>query len=388
MRDVVADGFEVDYTSVYGHLLERGDKGLADTCFALISDLDRGYPRLMIEGVELDNCARRLRRKTQQRRLYRTAQTLSGETLLQVEQPEVLIRSALDNLAEIRGMDETAHSETIGEFISNRPGGLTAFLKPPKGTISLHLSDLQHKTRGLKPGELWLLAARPSMGKTALALNIGLNATRHGRRVGMFSLEMSKEPIGARLLSYIASANLQDLMDGAMSLMEKDNLEHANAELRATPFYIFDDQVKTVHQIRRQTESGKFELAIIDYLQLLSEPGRWDNRNAEVSAISRGLKVMARELHIPILVLSQLSRATEGRPGCRPQLSDLRDSGSLEQDADVVVFIYRQAYYKRNEPGLEREAELIVAKQRNGPTGDISVRFIREFGMFCDLEAK
>jgi replicative DNA helicase len=221
------------------------------------------------------------------------------------------------------------------------------------------------------------------MGKSAFALNVGLEAAREGKRVGIFSREMSKDELRRRLLANMKQINLFDLMQGEITPLERIAVEYAMRELEDSPLFL-DDRSKTVAEIRRQAEVSRYDLVIIDYLGLLLAPGRNENRNAEVSAISREVKLMAQELEIPVLALHQLNREVDKRTDNKPKMSDLRDSGSLEQDADLVTFLYREGYYDREKPELERQAEFIVAKQRNGPTGCVPLEFYGPFVTFAD----
>jgi replicative DNA helicase len=238
-----------------------------------------------------------------------------------------------------------------------------------------------------------ILAARPSMGKTTLALNIAAHAAmRHGRTVGVFSLEMSHQQLFSRMLCAEARVDAHRLRTGRIGKEEWDRIIKAFAELSETPMYIDDTPGATITEMRAKTRRLKLErgldLVIVDYLQLMQGRGRYDSRQQEISDISRSLKEMAKELSIPILALSQLSRAPEQRASGdkRPQLSDLRESGAIEQDADVVLFLFREEVYKKDDPDLKGKAELIIGKQRNGPTGTVDLHFIREFTSFVNPE--
>jgi replicative DNA helicase len=263
--------------------------------------------------------------------------------------------------------------------------------------VETGIVDLDNMTSGLQPGELVVVAARPSLGKTALALNIGAHAAiKNKKTVGLFSLEMSKESLVIRLLCSEAEADSHRLRSGFASREEWKRLTLALGRLAEAPLLIEDTPALSIMQIRTKARRLKAEkgldLIIVDYLQLVSGQGRFENRTQEVSYISRGLKSIAKELKVPVLALSQLSRAPEQRPGHgRPQLSDLRESGSIEQDADVVIFIYRERKpAEEGEVGGEAERrgiemKLIVGKQRNGPTGDVPVVFMRPYAKFANL---
>ena len=251
--------------------------------------------------------------------------------------------------------------------------------------------DLDEMTRGFQAGYLVIVAARPSMGKTSLVLNISQYvASQRDHTVGFFSLEMSKESLFLRLLTSEAQIDGHRLMSGAIGQKDYGRIAHALETLSAMKLYIDDTANIGVLEMRAkarrlQAEHG-LSLLVVDYIQLMNGRGRFENRTLELASISRSIKGLAKELNVPIVVLSQLSRAPESRSDHRPQLSDLRESGALEQDADVVALIYRDDVYNRdpNNPDAGT-AELIIAKQRNGPTGVVRLAFLREQTRFVNL---
>jgi replicative DNA helicase len=251
--------------------------------------------------------------------------------------------------------------------------------------------DLDEMTRGLQGGDLIIVAARPSMGKTSLTLNIAQYvAAQPELVVGFFSLEMSKESLFIRLLTSEAQIDSHRLLSGAIGQKDYGRISHALETLSAMKLYIDDTANIGVLEMRAkcrrlQAEHG-LHLIVVDYIQLMSGRGRFENRTLELASISRSLKGLAKELNVPIVVLSQLSRGPESRSDHRPQLSDLRESGALEQDADLVVLIYRDDVYNKdpNNPDAGT-AELIIAKQRNGPTGTVRLAFLREQTRFASL---
>jgi replicative DNA helicase len=253
--------------------------------------------------------------------------------------------------------------------------------------------DIDEMTRGLQAGDLVIIAARPSMGKTSLVLNIAQHvAVQAGHTVGFFSLEMSKESLFIRLLTSEAQIDSHRLMSGHIAERDYSRISHALEQLSSMRLFIDDTANVGVLEMRAksrrlQAEHG-LSLIVVDYIQLMNARGRYENRTLELASISRSLKGLAKELNVPIVVLSQLSRAPESRSDHRPQLSDLRESGALEQDADVVILIYRDDAYNRdpNNPDAGT-AELIVAKQRNGPTGVVRLAFLREQTRFANLAA-
>jgi replicative DNA helicase len=251
--------------------------------------------------------------------------------------------------------------------------------------------DLDRKTRGLQPGDLVIVAARPSMGKTSLVLNICQHVATHGGVAGFFSLEMSKEQLFMRMLASEARIDTYRLLSGQIGQREYGQITQALETLSEAQLFIDDTAGIGVLEMRAkarrlQAEHGLSVLAV-DYIQLMTGRGRFENRTLELASISRSLKGLAKELSIPIVVLSQLSRAPEARSDRRPQLSDLRESGALEQDADVVALIFREEMYKHGDEPSESDgvAEIILAKQRNGPTGTIKLAFLREQTRFANL---
>jgi replicative DNA helicase len=254
-------------------------------------------------------------------------------------------------------------------------------------------TDLDEMTSGLQPADLIIVAARPSMGKTSLVLNIAQHiGTRTDMTVGVFSLEMSKEQLFLRMLTAEARIDAHRLRGGFLGERDWGRLSQAIGTLSEARIFIDDTPSIGVLEMRakcrRLAAEHDLHLVVVDYIQLMQGRGRFENRTLELASISRSLKGLAKELHVPIVVLSQLSRAPESRSDHRPQLSDLRESGALEQDADVVVFIYREDQYAdKTAPPTDAHgtAELIIGKQRNGPTGVVRLAFIREFTRFENL---
>jgi replicative DNA helicase len=251
-------------------------------------------------------------------------------------------------------------------------------------------------TAGLQNGELIIIAARPSMGKTAWAINIAQNsAIRDGKVVAVFSLEMSKESLLRRLLASEAQVNSRKIQTGFLPKEDKGKLMSALERLMESKMFIDDTPGITMAEMRAKArrlkqQEGRLDLIVIDYLQLMtgvnaSGKRGFENRTQEVSSISRGLKALAKEMKVPVVALSQLSRGSEQRTGDKkPLLSDLRESGSIEQDADVVAFIHREEYYDRENEDLKGKAEIIVAKQRNGPTGVVNLLYLSDYTLFAN----
>lgn len=251
------------------------------------------------------------------------------------------------------------------------------------------IKDLDAKTSGFQKGDMVLIAARPSMGKTTFALNIAENAAlREGKSVVIFSLEMSKEQLAYKLLCSEANVDMLKLRTGTLEDQDWENIARATGPLSKAKIYIDDTAGVSVMEMRSKCRKLKMEygidLILIDYLQLMSGSSS-ENRQQEVSEISRSIKALAKEMQCPVIALSQLSRAPEQRADHRPMLSDLRESGSIEQDADVVMFLYRDEYYNK-ESEDRGVAECIIAKQRNGPVGTVKMAWLGQFSRFGDLE--
>lgn len=268
------------------------------------------------------------------------------------------------------------------EFLYQNKGGITGV---PSGFV-----DLDRFTSGFQPSDLIIVAARPSMGKTAFCLNIAQNAgVRKKLPVAIFSLEMSREQLVTRMLCGEAMVDAQKIRTGQLADEDWQKLTQAAGPLAQAPLYIDDAPGISVVEMRAKCRRLKSEhglsMVVIDYLQLMQGGRKTENRQQEISEISRSLKSLARELQVPVIALSQLSRAVEQRQDKKPMMSDLRESGSLEQDADLVMFIYRDEYYN---PETDRrgKADIIIAKQRNGPVGTVELGFFREFTKFVNLD--
>ena len=256
--------------------------------------------------------------------------------------------------------------------------------------IPTGFTDLDYRTAGMQPSDLVLIAARPSMGKTAFVLNIAQHvAFKKNLPVAIFSLEMSKEQLVNRMFSLESSVDAQKLRTGQLNDQDWERLIESAGVIGRSKLMIDDTPGISISELRSKCRKMKLEhglsMIIIDYLQLMSGSGRSESRQNEISEISRSLKAVARELHVPVLALSQLSRAVEQRPDHRPMLSDLRESGAIEQDADVVMFIYRDDYYN-HDTDRKGVSEIIIAKQRNGPIGTVELAWLPEYTKFANLE--
>jgi len=317
-----------------------------------------------------------------------------GETALEV------LGAAESQLMEVTEKGITHGFQSLDQIVQHSFGTIDNLYKQSREVTGLatDFTELDRMTSGLQKGELIIIAARPSMGKTALAINIAQNAAvNHNATVAVFSLEMSKESLLRRMLASQAWVDQRKLQTGFLGREDHDKLQNALGQLVESRMFIDDTAGISLAEMRAKARrlrqnAGGLDLIVVDYLQLMSatlpSSGRknYENRTQEVSAISRGLKALSKELNVPVLALSQLSRASERRgEDRRPLLSDLRESGSIEQDADVVAFIHRESYYNRDEEQSDADrakSEIILAKQRNGPTGTVQLNFISRFTRF------
>ena len=297
---------------------------------------------------------------------------------------------AVFNLAQHRNVGDIV---PIKKIVSNALSKIEAayYNKGIVTGVATGFIDLDYKTAGMQPSDLVLIAARPSMGKTAFVLNIAQHmAIKNNRHVAIFSLEMSKEQLINRMFSLQSAVDAQKLRTGRLTLEDWNKLTDSANEIGKSNLIIDDTPSISIGQLRSKCRKMKLsqglDVVIIDYLQLMTGSGKFsDSKNQEVSEISRALKALARELQVPVIALSQLSRKVEGRDDKRPMLSDLRESGAIEQDADVVMFIYREFYYTKDTE-KENLAEIIIAKQRNGPVGTVELAWLPELTRFANLE--
>ncbi len=380
MGELQERGEKIDRITVANELMKANELEACDGLSYLVS-LDDGLPQL----PNVDSYIRIVKDKAVLRRIILTSQHMINRCLLDSEEPDEILAGAEDALLKLGEARVKSGLVNAGQILEDYDGGINAFLDPSKRIkgISTGFTKLDEYTGGLHGGDLFILAARPSMGKTAFALNIAQHvALKLKQTVAVFSLEMSKESLLTRMLCSAARVDSARFRAGYLSQEDRRKLSHALHELVEAPLFIDDTpglHLMDMHaKLRRlKTEREKIGLVIVDYLQLMSGQGRFENRVQEVSALSRGLKLLAKELNVPMMVLSQLNRAVETRQGDhRPQLSDLRESGSIEQDADVVGFIFREEVYKKDHEDLRGLAELIIAKQRNGPVGTVNLVFL------------
>ena len=388
MTDIFSASKAVDLITIQDEL-NRVNLLESSGGIAYLASLLDGIPHL----VNIEHYIQIIREKSLFRQMIRSTNQIMADCFDQNEPAEEILDRAEQSLFElsekrlqtglvsVKDLEPDAH-RLLEKLYTDREmitGVATGF------------NDFDRMTSGLQPSDLVILAARPSMGKTAMALNFAENvALKLGKPVGIFSLEMSKEQLLMRLLCAESAVDAHRVRTGYLSKADFGRLIDSLGKIASAPMFIDDSSTLTIMQMRAKARRLKAEhglgMIIVDYLQLMSGYGRAENRTQEISGISRGLKAIAKELHVPVVALSQLSRAPEQRTGSdhRPQLSDLRESGSIEQDADLVAFIYREEVYKPSEEnsGL---AELIIAKQRNGPTGTVKLAFQKQYTRFQTL---
>lgn len=357
------------------------------------------YLASLTDGVPIGSTAstaqyaRIIKEKSLVRGLINASNNIIARCLEASEDPETLIDLAQSQIFEIAEKDVQSGFYRVQDIVKTSFGTLDVLFDRRQGVTGIEtgFEVLDSMTSGLQPGELIIVAARPSLGKTALALNIGAHAAAEQKKVvAIFSLEMSKESLLIRLLCSEGRIDSHRLRTGFASQEDWGKMTKALSRLADSPLLIDDTPALGIMQIRAKARRLKAEkgldLIIIDYLQLVTGHGRFENRNQEVSYISRGLKSIAKELNVPVMALSQLSRAPEAGKGREPQLSDLRDSGSIEQDADMVLFIHRgMSDGGSDEPGVI--TELNIGKQRNGPTGPFKLVFLKPYTRFENYAA-
>jgi replicative DNA helicase len=401
------EDFSLDsHRRIYARMVDLAESSRPIDMITLIEELERhkelqaigdvGYVSSLIEGVperpSIEHYVRIVRDKALLRGLISAANTAIARASEQADPADEVLsdtEAAIFQLSEKRiGRGFMGVQEIVRESF----GSVDALLQRGQRITGLatHYTDLDEMTSGLQRSDLVIIAARPSMGKTAFAMNIAENAAIEDQQVvGVFSLEMSREALLMRLLCSQARVDAHKMRTGSLWQDDMKKVVRAMEQLAHAPIYIDDTPGISVSEMRAKARrlkqsQGRLDLIIVDYLQLMSGGGkRFENRTQEVSAISRGLKALAKELSVPVIALSQLSRAPESRGGDhRPQLADLRESGSIEQDADLVTFIFREEVYRQDDPELQGRAEIIIAKQRNGPIGKIRMAFLKSCTRF------
>ena len=404
------DDFSLDsHRRIYSRMIELAESSRPIDMITLVEELERhkelepigdvGYVSGLLDGVpdrpSIEHYVKIVRDKALLRGLINAANAAIARASEQTDAAEDILNDAEAAIFQLSEKRIGRGFQGVQEIVKESFGSVDALLQRGQRITGLatHYSDLDEMTSGLQKSDLVIIAARPSMGKTAFALNIAENSAIEDQKVvGIFSLEMSREALLLRLLCSRARVDSHKMRTGSLWREDMTKVVRAMDELANAAIFIDDTPGIGLSEMRAKARrlmqsQGKLDLIIVDYLQLMSGGGkRYENRTQEVSAISRGLKALAKELTVPVIALSQLSRAPESRGGDhRPQLADLRESGSIEQDADVVAFIFREEVYKPDDPELQGRAELIIAKQRNGPTGKVSLAFLKNSTRFESL---
>ncbi|MCH5271356.1 MAG: replicative DNA helicase [Lachnospiraceae bacterium] len=387
MVELNDEGKPVDLVTLQNRLKEK-DVPPEVSSLEFVRDLITAVPT----SANIKHYAGIVAEKSTLRKLIRLNDEISNTCYAGKESLEFILEDTEKRIFEIVQKRNTGEFVPIRQVVMNAMDRIERASKN-KGAvtgIATGFVDLDYRTAGMQPADLVLIAARPSMGKTAFVLNIAeYVAFKQNKTVAIFSLEMSKEQLVNRLFSLESKVDSQHIRTGQLSDQEWEKLIESAGIIGRSNLIIDDTPGITVAELRSKCRKYKLEhnlsMIIIDYLQLMSGSGRVDSRQQEISEISRSLKAIARELNVPVLALSQLSRAVEQRPDHRPMLSDLRESGAIEQDADVVMFIYRDDYYNHDS---ERKdvAEIIIAKQRNGPIGTVELAWLPNYTKFANLE--
>lgn len=358
---------------------------------AYITSLTDGLPRVK----NIEQYAKIVKDKALLRQLIHASNAAIQQAYEQDAPAEDIIEAAESAIFRIADQRLGRGFMSIAEIITKSIGSIDKLYEHGRRVTGLqtYYDDFDDLTSGLQKSDLIIIAARPSVGKTAFAMNLAQNiGTKDKKTIGIFSLEMSNVSLVLRMLASQSRVDHQKIRTGFLGREEKQKLLGGFAELIEAPIFIDDTPAISISEMRAkcrrlQQAQGELDLIVIDYLQLctvapMGVGRRHENRTQEVSAISRGLKTMAKEIGCPVVALSQLSRAAEARDGGEPKLSDLRESGAIEQDADLVVFIHRPELYDKDNPELEGLAKLIIAKQRNGPVGTVDLVFLKTFTRF------
>ncbi|MBO0998227.1 replicative DNA helicase [Bacillus sp. SD075] len=403
------DFYRSSHQKIFNVMLKLNDEGKAVDLITVTEELAATKNLEEVGGVSylselagsvptaanIEYYARIVEEKSLLRRLIRTATNIAQEGYSREDEVEELLGEAEKTIMEVAQRKNSGAFQNIKdvlvrtydniEVLTTRKGDVTGI---PTG-----FAELDRMTAGFQRNDLIIVGARPSVGKTAFALNIAQNvATKTEENVAIFSLEMGAEQLVMRMLCAEGNINAQNLRTGSLTDEDWRKLTMAMGSLSNAGIYIDDTPGVRIGEIRSKCRRLKQEhglgMILIDYLQLIQGDGRsGDNRQQEVSEISRSLKALARELQVPVIALSQLSRGVEQRQDKRPMMSDIRESGSIEQDADIVAFLYRDDYYDK-ESENKNIIEIIIAKQRNGPVGTVSLAFVKEYNKFVNLERR
>ncbi len=402
------DFYLESHRRIIDRIISLVDKGLPVDLLSLTEEVQRAgileevggvsYLSALMDGVpkslNIEYYARIIKEKALLRRLILSSAKIISESYEQKEDADELLNEAQAAIIEVADQRIKPGFQSLG-VLTGPTLDMIQKLQERKELVTgvpTGFRYLDNMTSGFHPSELVILAARPSMGKTALALNISHHVgLKTDMAVGFFSMEMASEQIAIRLLCAEAQLDIKRARTGFVNDREFEKLKLAGEALSRARIFIDESPALTVMEMkakcRRLKMEQRLDIVFVDYIQLMRTGGRFENRNQEMSFVSRSLKELAKEIRIPVVGISQLSRAPEkGRREPKPQLSDLRESGAIEQDADVVIFIYRPEFYHPDDDSLKGVAEVSIAKQRNGPVGNLQLAFIREYARFADME--
>ncbi|MDF2587289.1 MAG: replicative helicase [Anaerocolumna sp.] len=387
MIELFNEGQPVDLITLQNKLKEK-DVPPEICSLEFIRDLITAVPT----SANVKYYANIVKEKSTLRNLIKVTEGITNECYLDKEKVETILETTEKKIFDVVQKRNTGDFVSIKEIVFKSLESIESAAKN-KGSVtgvSTGFYDLDYKTAGLQPSDLILIAARPSMGKTAFVLNIAEHAVmRSNVTTAIFSLEMSKDQLVKRIMAMHSKVDSQSIRTGDLSDEDWLKLVESARAIGNSNLIIDDTSSISIGELRSKCRKFKLEhnlgLVIIDYLQLMSGSKKSESRQQEISEISRSLKGLAREINAPIIALSQLSRAVEQRPDKRPMLSDLRESGAIEQDADVVMFIYRDDYYNRDseDAGI---SEIIIGKQRNGPVGTVKLAWLSQYTKFANLE--
>ena len=387
MRELNDKGLPVDLVTLQDKLKEK-DVPPEVSSLEFVRDLITAVPT----SANIKYYANIVAEKSTLRKLIRLNEEIANTCYAGKEELETILSDTEQRMFKLVQRRNTEDFTPIRQVVMNAMDRIEAASKM-KGSVTgipTGFLDLDYKTAGLQPSDLILIAARPAMGKTAFVLNIAQHVAFHqNKTVAIFSLEMSKEQLVNRMFSLESNVDAQHLRTGQLNDEEWEKLIESAGIIGRSNLFIDDTPGITIAELRTKCRKLSLEnnlsMIIIDYLQLMSGSGRSESRQQEISEISRSLKGLARELNVPVLALSQLSRAVEQRPDKRPMMSDLRESGAIEQDADIIMFIYRDDYYN-HDTDRKDIAEIIIAKQRSGAIGTVELAWLPKYTKFANLE--
>jgi replicative DNA helicase len=387
IKQIHMQNIPVDAVTVFEELKKRGKIDYIGG-FEYLATLTEN----IITSKNVEAYCNIIREKSTLRKLISASQEIIEKSYKEDDDVQKIIELAEQRVFSISQNRSINSFSEIKEVLMNVFNQLEERAKSGGGITGLATgyTDLDRMTSGLQKSDLILIAARPSMGKTALALNIAMNVVKNGASVALFSLEMSKEQYVQRIISQEAMVDSTKLRTGSLDDDDWTRVINTMSLISDCKIFIDDTPSVTLFEMMSKCRRLKIEkgldLIVVDYLQLMSDGGRTDNRQQEISNISRGLKTLARELNCPVLALSQLSRAPELRNDHRPVMSDLRESGAIEQDADVVIMLYRDEYYNKEESEKKGITDVIITKQRNDPVGTVELAWIGQYTKFGNIQ--